>query len=198
MESDSRARLVYSHRAHATLVTEHLDEGFFLVGRPEGDRAVMVAQVDDGIVRVLAHHIKSAGLGADGCHFFSQRHIKVLQEACGTLRTRTGGFVKSIFQILFIFSCQGFSHCESLREMCSLNSRTCLGIKALVSFSESKKSSESIAYLYAQSKLMVDSAHSKWGILGEKHASSIGTSLMYLPLWQAKSGKGGTAYGGRR
>lgn len=121
-QGDSRARLVYSHWAHATLVTEHLDEGFFLVGWPEGDRAVMVAQVDDGIMRVLAHHIESARLGADGGHLLSHRHIKVLQETCSALRTRTrtGRFVRddydhwnqlenSIFQILFINSFLSFS-----------------------------------------------------------------------------------------
>lgn len=52
-------------------MTEHLDKGFFLVGRPEGDRAVGVAEVDDGIMRVLAHHIKPASLGANGCHLLS-------------------------------------------------------------------------------------------------------------------------------
>lgn len=92
---DSRARLVYSHRAHGPLVTEHLDESFFLIGRPQGDGAVGVAEVDDGILRVLAHHVQPASLGVDGCHFLSNRHIQVLQEACGTLRARTGRFVRA-------------------------------------------------------------------------------------------------------
>lgn len=45
----------------------------------------MVAQVDDGVVRVLAHHVKPAGLSADGCYLFAHRHIQVLQETCSTL-----------------------------------------------------------------------------------------------------------------
>ena len=66
-------------------MTEHLDEGFFLVGRPEGDGAVGVAEVDDGIMGVLTHHVKPARLGADGRHLLSHRHIQVLQETCSTL-----------------------------------------------------------------------------------------------------------------
>lgn len=62
---DSRARLVYSHRAHGSLMAEHLHKCFFLIGRPQRDRAIVMAQVDDGIVGVLAHHIQPAGLGAD-------------------------------------------------------------------------------------------------------------------------------------
>lgn len=45
----------------------------------------MVTQVYDGVVRVLAHHIQPAGLGADGCHLFAHGHVEVLQETCGTL-----------------------------------------------------------------------------------------------------------------
>lgn len=66
-------------------MTQHLDEGFILVGRPQGDRAVMVAQVYDGVVRVLAHQVQPSGLRADGCHLFAHRHVEVLQEARSTL-----------------------------------------------------------------------------------------------------------------
>lgn len=68
-------------------MTEHLDEGFFLVGRPECDCAVGVSQVDDGVMRVLTHHIKPTGLGADGRHLLPHRHIQVLQETCSALKT---------------------------------------------------------------------------------------------------------------
>lgn len=83
---DSRARLVHSDRAHSTLVAQHLYQGFFLVGRPQGDCAVRVAEVDDGVMRVVAHHVQTASLGADGCYLFPHRHIEVLQETCGTLK----------------------------------------------------------------------------------------------------------------
>lgn len=198
-QGDSRARLVYSHRAHATLVTEHLDEGFFLVGRPEGDRAVMVAQVDDGVIRVLAHHIKSTRLGADGCHLLSHRHVKVLQETCSALRTRTrtGSFVRADYDhwnqlenSILLFHVRGFQ-VVNLWERCVLLTPERV-------WESRDKSSHSFAYLFAHTKLIADSAHSKWGILWWKeHASSIGTVGMYVPLWQAKSGRGGTAYGGR-
>lgn len=70
-------------------MTQHLDEGFFLVGRPQGDRAVVVAQVYDGVVRVLTHHVQPSGLGADGCHLFAHRHVEVLQETCSALVKET-------------------------------------------------------------------------------------------------------------
>lgn len=62
---DSHARLVYSDRAHSSLMAEHLHKCFFLIGRPQRHHAIMMAQVDDGIVGVLAHHIQPASLGAD-------------------------------------------------------------------------------------------------------------------------------------
>lgn len=98
---NSRSRLIYSDRAYAALVTEHLDEGLFLVGRPEGHSAIVVTQVDDGIVRVLAHYVKPASLGADGSHFLSNRHVQVLQETCSTLKTRVrrGWFVSADYRL---------------------------------------------------------------------------------------------------
>lgn len=84
-KGDSLARLVNGQRADWTLVTQHLDEGFSLVGRPQADRAVMVAQVYDGVVRVLTHHVQPSGLGADGCHLFAHRHVEILQETRSTL-----------------------------------------------------------------------------------------------------------------
>lgn len=75
---DSRARLVYSNRAHGSLMAEHLHKGFFLIGRPECHCAIMMAQVDDGIVGVLAHHIQPASLGADCCHLLSHRDVEKL------------------------------------------------------------------------------------------------------------------------
>lgn len=74
-------------------MTEHLGQGFFLIGRPEGDRAVGVAEVDDGVVRVLAHHVEPARLGAGGRHLLPHGHIQVLQEAGGALRE--GRFVSA-------------------------------------------------------------------------------------------------------
>lgn len=53
--------------------------------------------MDNGIVWVLAHHVKPTSLGADGCHLLSHRHVQVLQETCSTLTMqRTGRFV-SVF-----------------------------------------------------------------------------------------------------
>lgn len=75
-------------------MTQHLDQGFVLVGRPQGDRAVVVAQVHDGVVRVLTHHVQPARLGADGRHLFAHRHVEVLQETCGTLvKENSGSFL---------------------------------------------------------------------------------------------------------
>lgn len=68
---DSRASLVDGDRAHTSLVAEHLDKWLSLVWRPEGDSAVGVAQVDDGVVRVMGHHIQPASLGTDGHHLLT-------------------------------------------------------------------------------------------------------------------------------
>lgn len=84
---DLRSRLVHSDGAHAAVVTQHLDEGLFLIGRPEGHRAVGVAQVDDGVVGVLAHHVQPARLGADGGHLLPHGHVQVLQETGRALKT---------------------------------------------------------------------------------------------------------------
>lgn len=96
-QRDSRARLVYSYRSNSTLVTEHLHKSFLLVGWPEGDCSIGVSEVDDGISRVLAHHVKPASLGADGCHLLSHRHIQVLQKTCSTLRSKN----RNINMLLF-------------------------------------------------------------------------------------------------
>ena len=45
------------HAQHGALVAEHLDQGRRHVGTPQGDGTVGVAQVHDGIVRVLRHGI---------------------------------------------------------------------------------------------------------------------------------------------
>lgn len=70
-------------------MAKHLHEGFFLIGRPERHRAIMMAQVDDGIVGVLAHRIQPACLGADCRHLLSHRDVEILQKTCSALKTDT-------------------------------------------------------------------------------------------------------------
>lgn len=87
----SRPRLVHSHGSHAALVAQHLDQRLLLVGGPQADRPVWMSQVDDGVTRILTHHVQSTGLGADGRHLLTHGHVQVLQETCGTLRRGGGG-----------------------------------------------------------------------------------------------------------
>ena len=86
-----RAGLVHSDGAYTTLVTEHLHKRFLLIGGPEGDGAVRMAQVDDRILRILAHHVEPACFGADGRHLLTHGDVQVLQEACGALETQSNG-----------------------------------------------------------------------------------------------------------
>ena len=86
-----RASLVHSDGAYTTVVTEHLDDGFLLIGGPEGDGAVRMAQVDDRILRILAHDVQPACFGAHGRHLLPNGHVQVLQEACCALETQTNG-----------------------------------------------------------------------------------------------------------
>lgn len=85
---DSRSCFVHGDRAHSTLVTQHLDEGLFLTGRPEGDCAVGVPEMDDSVGGVLAHHVQAALLGAYGGDLFSHRYIKILQETRHALKQK--------------------------------------------------------------------------------------------------------------
>lgn len=78
--------------------------------------------MDNGIVWVLAHHVKPASLGADGCHLLSHRHIQVLQETCSTLTMQaTGRFVSVcafVLRFVVLTLHEQFIDCEAQRERC--------------------------------------------------------------------------------
>ena len=75
---------IHRQAPHGSSMRQHLHQRVSHVGRPQRDGAVRVAQVHDGVVRVLAHGVATAELGPKLRHDGAVRGILIPQHALFT------------------------------------------------------------------------------------------------------------------
>lgn len=83
------AGFIHTDAAHGCVVTEHVYQWFFAVGAPQRDGTTRVAEMDDGVGRVLCHDVEAAPVSLESHHLLTDTDVQPAQMSLGILKYNT-------------------------------------------------------------------------------------------------------------